>query len=100
MKLPQALAPYKVAVFPLVGNKEELSLKAKAIFTDLQKTMSVVLDERGNIGKRYFTQDEVGTPYCVTVDYQTLEDDTVTVRERDTATQIRVKTADLHSALK
>jgi glycyl-tRNA synthetase len=90
MKFPKALAPYKVAVFPLVGNKEELSTKAKEIFEMLKTEMNAVLDERGNIGKRYFTQDEVGTPYCVTVDYTTLEDNTVTVRERDTAKQTRV----------
>ena len=100
MKFPTVLAPYKVAVFPLVGNKEELSNKAKEIFISLKKEMSVVLDERGNIGKRYFTQDEIGTPYFVTVDYTTLEDGTVTVRERDSATQKRVKIEELISALK
>ncbi|KKS67764.1 MAG: Glycine-tRNA ligase [Candidatus Collierbacteria bacterium GW2011_GWA1_42_60] len=100
MKFPSVLAPYKVAVFPLVGNKEELSNKAKEIFTLLKAKMSTVLDERGNIGKRYFTQDEIGTPYCITVDYDTLEDDTVTVRERDTAQQKRVKINDLLNFLK
>ncbi len=100
MKLPSVLAPYKVAVFPLVGNKEELSSKAKEIFNELKKNMRVVLDERGNIGKRYFTQDEIGTPYCITVDYDTLEDNTVTVRDRDTAEQKRVKISDLSSVLK
>jgi len=90
LKLPQNLAPYKAAIFPLVGNKEQLSKKAKEIYDTLKKEMSVVLDERGNIGKRYFTQDEIGTPYCVTIDYQTLEDNTVTVRNRDTADQKRV----------
>lgn len=99
MKLPSSIAPYKVAVFPLVGNKEELSSKAKEVFNDLKKTMRVVLDERGNIGKRYFTQDEIGTPYCITVDYDTLEDNTVTVRERDTAEQKRVKITDLLTVL-
>lgn len=100
MKFPKALAPYKVAVFPLVGNKEELSAKAKEIYSTLKKEMSTVLDERGNIGKRYFTQDEIGTPFCVTVDYDTLEDNTVTVRDRDTAQQKRVKIKDLLSVLK
>ena len=100
MKFPPVLAPYKVAVFPLVGNKEELSKKAKEIFTLLKAKMSAVLDERGNIGKRYFTQDEIGTPYCVTVDYDTLEDDTVTIRERDTAQQKRVKIKELLTVLK
>jgi glycyl-tRNA synthetase len=100
MKFPDILAPYKVAVFPLVGNKEELSKKANEIFSTLKSQMSAVLDERGNIGKRYFTQDEIGTPYCVTVDYQTLEDNTVTVRDRDTATQKRVKINELTNSLK
>jgi glycyl-tRNA synthetase len=100
MKFPAVLAPYKVAVFPLVGNKEELSLKAKEVFATLKSKMSAVLDERGNIGKRYFTQDEIGTPNCVTVDYQTLEDNTVTVRDRDTADQKRVKIDNLLTALK
>jgi len=100
MKFPNNIAPYKVAVFPLVGNKEELSSKAKEIFASLKTQMSVVLDERGNIGKRYFTQDEIGTPYCVTVDYQTLDDNTVTIRDRDTADQKRVKVDDLLSVLK
>jgi glycyl-tRNA synthetase len=100
MKFPEILAPYKVAVFPLVGNKEELSNKAKEIFATLKTKMSAVLDERGNIGKRYFTQDEIGTPFCVTVDYQTLEDNTVTVRDRDTAIQERVKIDKLGSSLK
>lgn len=100
MKLPSVLAPYKVAVFPLVGNKEELSSKAKEIFNELKKNMRVVLDERGNIGKRYFTQDEIGTPYCITVDYDSLEDETVTVRDRDTAEQKRVKISDLSTVLK
>ncbi len=99
MKFPKVLAPYKVAVFPLVGNKEELSAKAKEIYASLKSKMSTVLDERGNIGKRYFTQDEIGTPYCITVDYDTLEDNTVTVRERDTAEQKRVKIDDLLSVL-
>lgn len=100
MKLPAILAPYKVAVFPLVGNKEEISNKAKEIFNSLRTQFRTTLDERGNIGKRYFTQDEIGTPYCVTIDYQTLEDNTVTVRDRDTAEQKRVKIEDLITTLK
>ena len=90
MKFPKVLAPYKVAVFPLVGNKEEISAKAKEVFNLLKGQVNTTLDERGNIGKRYFTQDEIGTFYCVTVDYQTLEDNTVTVRDRDTMTQERI----------
>jgi len=100
MKFPSILAPYKVAVFPLVGNKEELSTKAKEVFGMLKTEMNATLDERGNIGKRYFTQDEVGTPYCVTIDYDTLQDNTVTVRERDTAKQTRVDINNLLQFLK
>ena len=99
LKLPTILAPYKVAVFPLVANKENISAKAKEVFDSLKKSFPTVLDERGNIGKRYFTQDEVGTPFCLTIDYQTLEDDTVTVRDRDTATQQRINVNDLLSFL-
>jgi glycyl-tRNA synthetase len=90
LRLAPRLAPYKVAVFPLVKNKEELVGKAKEIYTQLHKKWPVLWDDRGNIGKRYLYQDEMGTPFCVTVDYQTLEDGTVTVRHRDTAEQERV----------
>jgi glycyl-tRNA synthetase len=95
LRLKPFLAPYKVAVFPLVANKPELVKAARAIFTDLSQQFSVAWDERGNIGKRYFAQDEIGTPWCITVDYETLEDQTVTVRDRDTAKQERVAIAKL-----
>jgi glycyl-tRNA synthetase len=96
LKLPKVLAPYKVAVFPLVKNKEELVNKAHSIFDELvAKGNSVAWDDRGNIGKRYYAQDEIGTPYCITVDYQTLEDNTVTVRDRDSMKQERVIITDL-----
>lgn len=92
LKLHPRLAPYKVAVFPLVKNKPELVEKAWTIFLALKKAgISTAWDERGNIGKRYLAQDEIGTPWCVTVDYQTLEDKTVTVRDRDTTLQERIK---------
>jgi len=100
LKLHPKLAPYKVAVFPLVANKPELVNKARSIYELLTKNYQlgpVAWDERGNIGKRYYSQDEIGTPWCVTVDYQTLEDQTVTVRDRDTTKQDRVKVADLSS---
>jgi len=90
MKFPKALAPVKAAVFPLLGNKEELTGKAKEVLSLLSGKMEVEWDDRGNIGKRYFAQDEIGTPFCITVDFQTLEDNTVTVRDRDTAQQNRV----------
>lgn len=91
LKLSPVLAPFKVAVFPLVANKPELAEKAGQIYSALKKAdIDVVWDDRGNIGKRYYAQDEIGTPWCVTVDYQTLEDNTVTVRDRDTTLQGRV----------
>ena len=92
LKLHPKLAPYKAAVFPLVANKPELVAKAHQIFKDLKTAgLNVAFDDRGNIGKRYYSQDEIGTPHCITVDYQTLEDDTVTIRDRDTTKQERVK---------
>lgn len=90
LKLHPKLAPYKVAVFPLLANKEDLVSEARKIYKTLQQDMMVAWDDRGNIGKRYFAQDEAGTPFCVTVDFQTLEDKTVTVRDRDSAKQERV----------
>ena len=90
LKLDPKVAPYKVAIFPLVHNKPELVSKAREIYSKLKQHFMVVWDDRGNIGKRYLAQDEIGTPWCVTVDYQSLEDGTVTVRDRDTTTQERV----------
>lgn len=90
LKLDPKIAPYKVAVFPLLSNKPELVEKARKIYTYLKQKLSVVWDDRGNIGKRYFAQDEIGTPWCVTVDFDTLNDNAVTVRDRDTAKQERV----------
>jgi len=95
LKLKPKLAPYKAAVFPLLRNKEELVKKAREIYEDLRKKFMVAWDDRGNIGKRYYAQDEIGTPYCVTVDFDTLEKGDVTVRDRDTATQERIKIEDL-----
>ncbi len=97
LKLHPKLAPYKAAVFPLLKNKPELVDKAQGIYRDLKKDFNVAWDDRGNIGKRYYGQDEIGTPYCITVDFQTLEDDTVTIRDRDTMKQERFKTEDLKS---
>lgn len=99
LKLHPKLAPYKAAIFPLLANKPDLVKKAKSIFDDLKQNLQVDWDDRGNIGKRYFAQDEIGTPYCITVDFQTLEDDTVTIRDRDSAKQIRIKASDLKSEL-
>ena len=95
LKLAPNLAPYSVAVFPLLRNKEELVGKAKEVYDELKQTFRATWDDRGNIGKRYFYQDEMGTPFCVTIDHQTLEDQTVTVRDRDTTKQERVAIGDL-----
>jgi glycyl-tRNA synthetase len=96
LKLPKELAPVKAAVSPLLKNKPELVNKAREVYQMLQKELgSVMWDDNGNIGKRYRRQDEIGTPTCVTIDFQTLEDGTVTVRNRDTAAQERVAVSDL-----
>ncbi len=100
LKLKPQLAPYKVAVFPLLANKEKLVKKARSVFDDLKKLFSATWDARGNIGKRYYSQDEIGTPFCITVDFDTLEDDTVTIRDRDSKEQIRVKIEDLKETIK
>lgn len=90
LKLPEHLAPVKYAVSPLLKNKPELVEKAREVYQMLKKKHGAVMwDDNGNIGKRYRRQDEIGTPYCVVIDFQTLEDDTVTVRERDTTEQKR-----------
>jgi glycyl-tRNA synthetase len=93
--LSPALSPYKAAVFPLVSNKSELVQKARAVYESVKRTYPVLWDDRGNIGKRYLSQDEAGTPWCITVDYDTLNDGTVTVRDRDTTKQVRVHTGGL-----
>jgi len=91
LSLPYKLAPYKIAVFPLLRNKPELIEKAQSIFAMLKKNIpEIVWDDNGNVGKRYRRQDEIGTPFCVTVDFETLEDSAVTVRDRDTMEQERV----------
>lgn len=100
LKLKPKLAPYHLAVFPLLKNKAELTTKARAIFEQLLGKYRVTWDDRGNIGKRYLYQDEIGTPYCLTVDFQTLDDDTVTLRQRDTTTQERIKVSELETYLK
>ena len=96
LKLPEHLAPVKFAVSPLVRNKPELVEKARALYDALKKKHGAVMwDDNGNIGKRYRRQDEIGTPKCIVVDFTTLEDDTVTIRDRDTTEQTRVSIAEL-----
>lgn len=100
LKIKPKLAPYKVAVFPLLANKPELVNLAREIYNALRGHYMVAWDDRGNIGKRYYSQDEIGTPYCVTVDHQSLEDKTVTVRDRDTMKQERIKIEELADYLR
>ena len=99
LKLHHSMAPIKVAVLPLAKNKPEIVGMAKAIKRSLQPLLRAVYDDTGGIGKLYARQDEIGTPFCVTVDHQSLEDEAVTVRDRDTWEQERVKVADLASPL-
>ena len=96
LKLPENLAPYKFCVSPLLKNKPELVEKAKEVYAKLKEKYGYVTwDDSGNIGKRYRKQDEIGTPKCVVIDFDTMEDDTVTVRDRDTTAQVRVKISEL-----
>ena len=95
LKLDKRLAPIKVAVFPLMKNKPELVAKAREIYDTLKKDFMCEFDDNGNVGKRYRRQDEIGTPYCVTVDFDSLEKGDVTVRDRDTMQQERIEIAKL-----
>jgi len=100
LKIDKKLAPIKVAVFPLMKNKPELVEKAKDIFDKLKIDFMCEFDDNGNVGKRYRRQDEIGTPYCVTVDFESLEDGAVTVRDRDTMKQERIKISELQNYFK
>lgn len=97
--LPQ-IAPIKVAVFPLLKNKPELVKKAREVFKMVRKEIpQTMFDDNGNIGKRYRRQDEIGTPACITIDFDTLEDGTVTIRDRDTGEQRRIKIEEIVSSV-
>lgn len=100
LKLPKELAPIKIAVFPLLRNKPDLVNLSKKIFHDLQKNYRVEFDDNGNIGKRYRRQDEIGTPYTLTVDFQSLTDNTITIRDRDSMKQERVAVSELNNYFK
>jgi glycyl-tRNA synthetase len=101
LKLKPAIAPVKVAVFPLLKNKPQLVEKAREVYTMLKKEFgAVVFDDNGNIGKRYRRQDEIGTPFCVTVDFDSLEKNDVTIRDRDTGKQERIPVSELSATLK
>ncbi|MBI1974586.1 MAG: glycine--tRNA ligase [Candidatus Zambryskibacteria bacterium] len=100
LKLPKQIAPVRAAVFPLLKNKPALVSKAREVYTNLKSQISnIEFDDNGNIGKRYRRQDEIGTPYCITIDFDTLKDNTVTVRDRDTGEQERVKIENLKEKL-
>ncbi len=99
LKIDKRLAPIKVAVFPLLKNKEDLTGKAREVYDSLKKLWMCEYDVSGSIGKRYRRQDEIGTPYCVTVDFDSLSDNSVTVRDRDTMNQERVKIESLEKYL-
>ena len=98
LKIPPFLAPYKVAVLPLIG-KDGLPEKANEILKDLKFDFECIYDEKNKIGKRYRKQDAIGTPFCITVDHQTLQDNTVTLRERDSMSQERIEIKDLAQIL-
>ncbi len=99
LRLPKKLAPYKAAVFPLV-KKDELKKIAKDIFEELNQSFNVFYDQSGSIGRRYRRQDEIGTPYCITVDFDSLDDSKVTIRDRDTMKQERINIAEVADYLK
>ena len=98
LRLPPFLAPYKVAVLPLLA-KDNLPEKAKEIMNDLKFNFECIYEEKNKIGKRYRKQDALGTPYCITVDHQTLEDNTVTLRERDSMKQKRIEISALSTII-
>lgn len=99
LHLHPKLAPVKVAILPLVKNKAPVTKLAKKVFDSLKDDFTCYYDEGGSIGRRYARQDEIGTPYCVTIDFDSLEDDTVTVRDRDSRKQKRVKISELKKEL-
>ncbi len=99
MTLPPMLAPYKVAVLPLM-KKDGLAEKARQVMDDLKYDFMCIYEEKDAIGRRYRRQDAIGTPYCVTIDHQTLQDDTVTIRERDTMKQDRIHTSEIKNIVK
>ncbi|MDO8516819.1 MAG: glycine--tRNA ligase [Nanoarchaeota archaeon] len=100
LKIPAKLAPIKAAIFPLVKNDEHLVKIAKEVYENLKQDFYVVYDESGSVGKRYARNDEIGTPFCITIDGDSIKGKDVTIRDRDTTKQIRVKIADLENVLR
>ncbi|OHB10621.1 MAG: glycine--tRNA ligase [Candidatus Zambryskibacteria bacterium RIFCSPLOWO2_12_FULL_45_14] len=100
LRFAKNIAPIRAGVFPLLRNKSQLVEKAREVYRELKKEFgNIIFDNNGNIGKRYRRQDEIGTPFCITIDFDTLTDDTVTLRDRDTGEQKRIKVADLKEAI-
>jgi len=99
LKLNPKISAYKMAIFPLASNKPELVDLSKKLYTDLSKKYSLDFDDSSNIGKKYRRQDEIGTPWCAVIDYQSLEDGTLSIRDRDTMSQIRIKIEEIDSWL-
>ncbi|MCS7200998.1 MAG: glycine--tRNA ligase [Patescibacteria group bacterium] len=99
-RFPPSLAPFKVAVFPLLNNRPELVSKARKVYSLVKKNFQAFYDENGSIGRRYRRQDEIGTPFCLTIDFQTLEDETITIRNRDTTKQERIKITNINSRIR
>jgi len=97
LKLHPAIAPVKCAILPLLKNKEELTKAAKDVFDQLKFSFNCQYDEKDAIGRRYRRQDAIGTPYCITIDFDTLEDNTVTIRDRDSLKQERISIDQLKS---
>jgi glycyl-tRNA synthetase len=100
LKLHPKLAPIKVAILPLMKNKDQITQKALEVYDRLKVQFMCQYDEAGSIGKRYRRQDEIGTPLCVTIDFDTLENETVTVRDRDTMKQERIQISELADFVK
>ena len=93
LRLHPQLAPVKAAILPLIGKSEDMTGRARKLYEELRAIISVEYDDGGQIGRRYRRQDEIGTPYALTIDEQTIEDDTITIRERDSLAQERISIA-------
>ncbi|MBU0535725.1 MAG: glycine--tRNA ligase, partial [Nanoarchaeota archaeon] len=100
LKLSTKLAPVKLGIFPLVGNKPEITELATKIFNDLKDEFACQYDKSGSVGRRYARADEIGIPYCVTIDFESIDDNSVTIRNRDTTEQERVKISELKNKIK
>ena len=96
LKIPSVLSPYKAAILPLV-KKDGLSELARDIFNTLKIDFNIIFDEKDAVGRRYRRQDAIGTPYCITIDHQTIKDNSVTIRDRDSMSQERIKIDDLEA---